>query len=109
MKIGIFENMEEKAQGLESYMLACPIKSMTGLECPGCGFQRGFADLVQGDVAGAWHHYPPLFPFLLTMILLLVALRTQHRWRLRILIGSFIFTLLSVSINYAFKMLAGHP
>jgi hypothetical protein len=88
-----------------SYMLSCPIKAATGIDCPGCGFQRAFADLLHADLQGAWHHYPPLFPFLLTMALLIVALTTSNTWRLRLLIGSFIFTLLTVAINYTVKML----
>lgn len=87
------------------WMIACPVKSATGIDCPGCGFQRAFLDLMGGDLAGAWHHYPPLFPFILTLILLVVALLTRNDWRLRVLKGSFIFTLLSVGMNYAYKMI----
>lgn len=32
---------------------ACPLHSLTGLYCPGCGSTRAFAALLRGDVAGA--------------------------------------------------------
>jgi hypothetical protein len=33
----------------------CPLYSMTGLHCPGCGLTRGFHALFHGDVLGALH------------------------------------------------------
>ena len=32
---------------------ACPLYSMTGFACPGCGMTRGFHALFQGDIVGA--------------------------------------------------------
>ena len=32
---------------------ACPLHSLTGLNCPGCGLTRGFHALFQGDVVSA--------------------------------------------------------
>lgn len=31
----------------------CPVKLLTGLQCPGCGIQRAAHHLLQGDVYGA--------------------------------------------------------
>ncbi|MET0754065.1 MAG: DUF2752 domain-containing protein [Pyrinomonadaceae bacterium] len=33
----------------------CPLYSMTGLHCPGCGLTRGFHALFHGDVLSALH------------------------------------------------------
>jgi len=31
----------------------CPVKQLTGLSCPACGFQRAAHSLLNGDVKGA--------------------------------------------------------
>ncbi|MGC2237568.1 MAG: DUF2752 domain-containing protein [Pyrinomonadaceae bacterium] len=33
----------------------CPLYSMTGLHCPGCGLTRGFHALFHGDILSALH------------------------------------------------------
>ncbi len=33
----------------------CPLHSMTGLNCPGCGLTRGFHALFNGDIVQALH------------------------------------------------------
>ena len=35
-------------------MPKCPFKLLTGLDCPGCGFQRAIHALLHGRVAEAW-------------------------------------------------------
>ncbi|MFK8850591.1 DUF2752 domain-containing protein [Streptomyces sp. Ac-502] len=35
---------------------SCPLRSATGLLCPGCGTIRALRDLTQGDVAAALAH-----------------------------------------------------
>jgi hypothetical protein len=35
---------------------ACPFKTMTGLDCPGCGITRALHALVRGDVGRALDH-----------------------------------------------------
>lgn len=41
---------------------ACPLHTMTGLNCPGCGMTRGFHQLFHGDISGALH-FNALLPF----------------------------------------------
>ncbi len=36
------------------WMPRCPLKAMTGLQCPGCGSQRLLHALLHGDLQGAW-------------------------------------------------------
>ena len=46
-------------------MLPCPFKYFTGIDCPGCGFQRSVIALVQGDLHKSFGIYPPAIPLLL--------------------------------------------
>lgn len=39
----------------------CPLKALTGYDCPGCGSQRAFHAILRGDIAGAWRYNAALF------------------------------------------------
>lgn len=92
------------ADWLESHMLPCLNKSLFGIECPGCGIQRAFVFLLRGDLKGAWDMYPPLFPIMLTLILLVVALKWDFRYRLTLLKGSFFLSVGFIIVNYILKI-----
>jgi hypothetical protein len=46
-------------------MLPCPFKYVTGIDCPGCGFQRSVLALLQGDLHKSFSLYPPAIPLLI--------------------------------------------
>ena len=50
---------------LQNHLLTCPFKYLTGLDCPGCGFQRALIALFQGDVSKSFALYPPTIPLLI--------------------------------------------
>lgn len=89
---------------LESNQASCYIKATTGHDCPGCGFQRSLIALLRGDFGEAWDLYPPIFPFLLTMLLLIAALAFKYRHRLLFLKGSFFLTVAFILVNFALKL-----
>ncbi|OUR99024.1 hypothetical protein A9Q86_13225 [Flavobacteriales bacterium 33_180_T64] len=45
----------------EDYMLPCLNKKLLGFDCMGCGIQRSFALILQGDLIGAFYMYPAIF------------------------------------------------
>jgi hypothetical protein len=50
---------------LQDHLLPCPFKYVTGLDCPGCGFQRSVLALLQGDLHKSFLLYPAAIPLLL--------------------------------------------
>ena len=42
----------------------CPFLVVTGLECPGCGSQRAFHQLLHFNIAGAFHQNPMVVLYL---------------------------------------------
>ena len=42
----------------------CPIKSLTGLDCPGCGGQRATHLLLNGEFKAAFFQNPLLFRYI---------------------------------------------
>ncbi len=49
---------------IESNLLPCLSKAYLGFDCPGCGLQRSALRLLQGDFAGAFVLYPPIYSLL---------------------------------------------
>ncbi len=46
---------------IEKYMFPCISKTLFGIECLGCGFQRAFVLLFQGDFEAAFKMYPAIY------------------------------------------------
>lgn len=46
-------------------MIPCLSKTLFGIECLGCGFQRAVVLLLQGELKASFLLYPALFPLLL--------------------------------------------
>ncbi|MBT8043363.1 MAG: DUF2752 domain-containing protein [Verrucomicrobiae bacterium] len=44
-------------------LMPCPVKAVTGWDCPGCGLTRGSLALLEGDFATAFkfHWFTPVF------------------------------------------------
>ncbi len=65
---------------LQRHMLPCAYKSIFGIDCPTCGFQRSFIALLKGDWKESFFLYPPTVPILLTAAFLLFDLvfRLNH-------------------------------
>lgn len=87
-----------------NFLPVCPLYSMTGIACPGCGLTRGFHALFHGDVLTAldYNALLPLFAlvfgyFFLSMLLVAVRgrglsinyLKPQFVWTFAILTLSF--------------------
>ncbi len=63
---------------LEHHLLACPIKSSFGLDCPGCGSQRAFISLLKGNLIESLSYHAALIPFMITIAMLILQLIKKH-------------------------------
>ena len=55
---------------LEKFMLPCLFKTLFGIECLGCGFQRALFLLFQGQFFGAFRMYSALYTTLIFLAVL---------------------------------------
>tara|TARA_R110002126_G_scaffold74398_8_gene185577 strand:+ start:6336 stop:6614 length:279 start_codon:yes stop_codon:yes gene_type:complete len=53
---------------LEKYMIPCLSKTLFGIECLGCGFQRSLLLFLKGDFKGSFYMFPALIPSLLFLL-----------------------------------------
>lgn len=60
----------------------CPVRTVTGVSCPGCGMTRACVALSAGDVGAAWHAQP--FVFVIVALAVSVGLarnRSRAAWQ----------------------------
>ncbi|WP_426064646.1 DUF2752 domain-containing protein [Flavobacterium sp. DSP2-3-1] len=88
---------------LEKYMMPCLSKTLFGVECLSCGFQRGFLLLLQGDFVGAFKMYPAIFTTLLFLGILGLNLIDKNRSYKKIIITSAILNGAFMIAGYYFK------
>lgn len=50
---------------MEEYMIPCINKTLFGVDCFGCGTQRAFLLLLEGDFVGAFQMFPAIYTTLL--------------------------------------------
>lgn len=84
-------------------MLTCSWKNTLGIDCPGCGFQRSFLKLLQGEVYESLILFPATIPLLILFIFLLLHLKYKFRHG-----ASFIITLFSISSGIIVTHFLGH-
>ena len=75
--IACFYYFVDPASGL---MPRCFFHAVTGLQCPGCGFQRALHALLHGNIGEAWHYNPFAFFAVPTGIFYIVTESMRHRW-----------------------------
>ena len=93
---------------LENHLLPCQLKSILGIECPLCGTQRSFVQLLKGNFAESFAIYPPLI-FVLIYFVILTLYFSRVKWitRKRLDISS-ISVLGIIFINYTLKIISGN-
>src|SRR6185312_3674169 len=61
----VFCSRLASSRWLQNHLLPCPFKYLTGIDCPGCGFQRSVIALIQGNLHKSLQLYPAAIPLLL--------------------------------------------
>lgn len=86
-------------------MQTCFYKEHFGIECPGCGTQRAILLLMEGDFVGSFKMYPPLALVFSTLFFLVLHLIFRFKRGGDILKYLGIATVVSMFLNYIYKIL----
>jgi len=94
-----FEFIEE----FNNNLIPCYFKSMTSIDCPGCGLQSAFILLLKGDIVSSIQLYPALIPLMLSFFFFLYNFFSPRKvldrvFKYLILLSSFLIVL-----NYGLK------
>jgi hypothetical protein len=104
----IFCSYWATTQWLQNHLLACPFKKLTGIDCPGCGFQRSAIALLQGNLKQSLYYYPATIPLLVAVLFTFIEMRFQFDRKQHLKTSLYIFTAFIVAGSYILKM-SGHP
>ncbi|MBP7077745.1 MAG: DUF2752 domain-containing protein [Bacteroidales bacterium] len=85
-------------------MIPCPIKAITGYDCPGCGMQRSIMELLHGNLAESILLYPALFPLVAMFVFLMLHLKFEFKKGHIVLKFFFIINVAIIIISYFCKI-----
>ncbi|PZF72120.1 DUF2752 domain-containing protein [Taibaiella soli] len=89
---------------LESHLLSCPFRRLTGIDCPGCGLQRSVISLLKGDIAVSLHQYPAGIFIVTLFLFLFLHLYFDFRHGALILKILFLIVVALIIANYFYKI-----
>lgn len=90
---------------LERHTLPCFYKKYLGIECPGCGMQRAFIELLKGNIIESLKIYPALLPTFFLFTYLILHLIFKFEKGAFVLKISFIFTASIIVVSYTIKLI----
>jgi hypothetical protein len=97
--------IEKLANWLESLSQPCLYKALLGIECPGCGMQRSFIEILKGNFLDSLLLYPALMPTLVLVIFLFVHLSFKLKEGAVMLKVLFMVNALIIVLHYIYKIL----
>jgi hypothetical protein len=89
---------------LEDHLLDCPMKALTGCDCPGCGMQRSILLMLRGDWTASIAMHPAGIPTAVMVLFLLAHLKWKFSFGAAVLKWMFIFVATITTINYILKI-----
>ncbi len=98
--------MEKLIRWLELHQASCSWKTWLGVDCPGCGMQSAFIELLKGHVVESIRIFPALLPMIFMIFFLILHLIFRFPKGAFILKFLFIFTTSILVIAYVAKILS---
>ena len=97
--------LEKLIKWLESHQQACFYKKYLGVECPGCGMQRSFIELLKGEFYESFIMFPALIPTIFLILFLIFHLIFKFKNGANFLKIIFIINTTIVVLSYIYKLL----
>lgn len=97
--------LDKLIRWLESHQQACFYKKYLGVECPGCGMQRSFIELLKGNFVESFVLYPALLPTIGLIGYLFLHLLFKFKNGANVLKNLFIINAIIVVLSYIYKLL----
>jgi hypothetical protein len=89
---------------LEKNSMPCFYKKFLGIECPGCGMQRSFIELLKGNFVESFKLYPALTTTIALILLLILHIIFKFRNGAKYLLIIFIVNTIILLSNYILKL-----
>jgi hypothetical protein len=90
---------------LKEHLLTCPSRYFLHIDCPGCGLQRSFLALLEGDFAGSLRLYPATMPIIISLIYTALHLKFNFKHGAEIIKWAYILNVTIILIFYIYKVI----
>lgn len=97
--------LDKIIEWLEFHMGTCFYKKYFGVECPGCGMQRSFIELLKGNFHESFVLFPALLPTIFLVVFLFLHIIFKFKSGANILKITFIINTSIVVLSYIYKIL----
>jgi len=97
--------MSRVIEWLEQHQAPCSWKEHFGVECPGCGMQRAFIELLKGNLWDSLCLYPALIPLMVLLIYTFLHLLINFRKGALVIKILFIFTVFLMFIHFMYNII----
>lgn len=97
--------MSRVIEWLEQHQAPCSWKEHFGVECPGCGMQRAFIELLKGNIWDSICLYPALIPLMVLLIYTFLHLWINFRKGALVIKILFIFTVFLMFIHFMYNII----
>lgn len=86
-------------------MIPCSWKETFGVDCPGCGAQRSFLELMDGNMWGSMLLYPALVPLIFLVIYCALHIWKPRLFPAKLIVISVIFVGVLIFGNWIVKLI----
>ena len=90
---------------IEDYMLPCLTKKLFGYDCLGCGLQRAFSLILNGQFVEAFKMYPAIYTLILFGVFLIANIFKTFKHQETFKKWLFIINIAIIVISYFIKLL----
>ena len=90
---------------LEVNQLPCPVKNILKIDCPGCGLQRSFIALLNGNIIKSLQIHPATIPLLVFFLFAALQLKFHFKQGNKIIIYSYLIVATILASNYIYKII----
>lgn len=90
---------------MEEYMLPCLSKKLFGIDCLGCGIQRAFVLLLEGELTAAFYMYPAIYTMLLFFSFIGISFIDKSRNYHKIIMFFGTVTAVMMVVSYLYKVI----
>ena len=88
---------------LEKYMFPCLSKTLFGIECLGCGFQRSFILFLHGDFIASFKMYPALITTFLFLGIIAFSIIQKNKKSNNLIFASAVLNGVFMIAGYIYK------
>lgn len=94
------------AKWLQQHQLTCPLKKYLGITCPGCGMQRSFIALLNGDIKSSFMLHPVTIPLIAFFLYAVLHLIFRYKNGNKVIVYFYLFVTVLIVTNYIYRVIS---